>query len=422
MWKDDQFGIGWGRFVPMDDAFGSFDGKKFTLDEVGLDKEAHAVANAGANFVRVFPWGVWGQHPYGKKSQFQPYMLDTSRDKWELSEFNSYYFPIMRKAFEIFNGVNMSVMFDLFEACQFHGAVAQWSPWAVNLQGVQRFWEPNADKYSKAWIPRCLKEFKNYEWIVSWGNETIHADIPDFTKRVIVPIIRSEKLDFKRMFYGPNMTPYRYDGNHVYARQPDNRSVQDLVQGIFEDEFGVAKKMDVIRPVHGCGGPCDPKDGERPYGPLLDQAIYVNKAAVRLLVSDDGVYNGDSKCDFDNQKRYRPSAAIWGKMVKYTVGMHPNVSFEHIPHGSNLDCHVETIKAISGAYRSIFAAWPSNYGKYPYTPPPPPPPPPAPPPGPGPTPGPDCQCSYWLEKGGDGKRDWKRWFDCVFGDGPKRCK
>jgi len=170
MIKDDKFGIGWGRFVPMDDAFGSFDGTRFTLDEVGLDKEAHAVANAGANFVRVFPWGGWDRHPYGKKSQFQPYMLDASRDKWELSAFNDYYFPIMRKVFEIFNGVNMNVMFDLFEACQFHGAVLQWSPWAVNVQGVQRFWEPAADKYSKAWILRCLKEFKGYDWLVSWGN------------------------------------------------------------------------------------------------------------------------------------------------------------------------------------------------------------------------------------------------------------
>jgi hypothetical protein len=44
-------------------------------------------------------------------------------------------------------------------------------------------------------------------------------------------------------------------------------------------------------------------------------------------------------------------------------------------------------------------------------------PPPDPPP-----PSKKCRCSYWFEKGGDGKRDWKRWWDCVFGDGPKKCK
>jgi hypothetical protein len=53
--------------------------------------------------------------------------------------------------------------------------------------------------------------------------------------------------------------------------------------------------------------------------------------------------------------------------------------------------------------------------------PPPPDPPPPPPPDP-PIPPKKCRCSYWLDKGSDGKRDWKRWWDCVFGDGPKRCK
>jgi len=366
MFSDDKCGIGWGRFVPMElTNYGSFDGKNFKLNEVGLATEARAIANAGANFVRVFPWGVWGTHKYGKKSQFQPYVLNTAKDKWDLSAFNAYYFPIMRKVIEIFNAVNMSVVCDLFENCQFHGLIAQWSPWAVNVQGVQRFWEPAADKYSKAWILRCLTEFKNYDWLVSWGNETIRAAIPDFTKRVIVPVIKLKKLDFKRMFYGPDMGAYKYLGNHAYARDDNNRTVQDLVQGIFGDTFGLAAKMAVVRPVHGCGGPCVPKDVKRPYGQNLDQAIYTNKPVVRLLVSDDSVYNGDSKCDFDIQKRYRPSAVTWGKMATYTLGLHPNVSFEHIPHGPVLGCHVATIKAISMAYRAKFGVWPKNYGKHP---------------------------------------------------------
>jgi len=29
----------------------------------------------------------------------------------------------------------------------------------------------------------------------------------------------------------------------------------------------------------------------------------------------------------------------------------------------------------------------------------------------------DCKCSHWLRV-----LDFKRWWDCVFGDGPKRCK
>lgn len=52
MWSDDKLGIGWGRFTPMSpENYGKFDGSKFTLDETGLDKEFHGIANAGANFV-----------------------------------------------------------------------------------------------------------------------------------------------------------------------------------------------------------------------------------------------------------------------------------------------------------------------------------------------------------------------------------
>lgn len=366
----DKCGIGWGRFVPMElSNYGSFDGTKFTLDEVGLDKEFRAVANAGANFVRVFPWGVWGNHPFGKRSQFQPYVLDISRDKWDLSKFNGYYFPIMRRVFEIANSVNLSVMFCWFDACQFHGdSIKRWSPWANNVQDITRPEEKGADQYTRAWILKVLAEFGGYDALWSFGNEMIHASFPAFVSRVIVPIVRSKNLDFKRLTYGAHLTPYPYEGNHEYSRPADNPSVQDIVQGIFEDEFGLAAKMAVIRDAHGCGGPCEPRDNERPYGETLDQALYTSKAAVRWLVSDDGVYNGNSLCDFDAQLRYRPAPATWGAMVRYVLGIHPNSNFEHIPNGPDLACHIETFEAISQAYRDLFGKWPTNYGKYPPAP------------------------------------------------------
>lgn len=392
MFKNDKCGIGFGRLVPMEFSnFGSFDGTVFKLDETGFDKEAHAVSNAGANFIRVFPWGVWGNHPYGKKSQFQPYVLDTSRDKWDLSAFNSYYFPIMRRVFEIANGVNMTVMFCWFDNCQFHGdSIKKWSPWANNVQGVQRFEETGADKYTRAWILRCLDAFAGLDMMWPFGNELENPAFPEMAKRVIFPIIKSKNLDFNKLTYGAT------------TKITDGDSIQDLVRQAVGDEFGPVAEKNIIMEDHGF--------------PFTDSLPVWGNKPWRKLYSDDGCYIGKSKCDTYPGKGARPSAEEWGAkaldiLTKYPAAVNGRerlISFEHLPAGGrsdNLDCHVETIKAISGAYRSKFGEWPTNYGKYPEPPPPP---------------GPSCRCSYWLTE--PSRPDIWRWIKCVLGLGRKRCK
>jgi hypothetical protein len=100
--------------------------------------------------------------------------------------------------------------------------------------------------------------------------------------------------------------------------------------------------------------------------------------------------------------------------VKIALKNGNDFTFEHLPQDESpagLPCQVKTLKAI---YKAVYGKDPVE--KYHYDPPvpPEPPEPPTPPPV-------DCKCSYWLEKGGDGKRDWTRWFKCLFG-GEKRCK
>jgi hypothetical protein len=85
--------------------------------------------------------------------------------------------------------------------------------------------------------------------------------------------------------------------------------------------------------------------------------------------------------------------------------------YEHLPKTRDIECITATLRAM---YKAMTGEWPEE--KYHYDPPEPPIPPDPPIP-----PEPDCKCSYWLEKSGDGKRDWARWFKCLFG-GPKRCK
>jgi hypothetical protein len=56
--------------------------------------------------------------------------------------------------------------------------------------------------------------------------------------------------------------------------------------------------------------------------------------------------------DFDGA---RPSAARWAEIVKMTMGMKNDFTYEHLPQGPDLACQVATIKAI---YRAIYGVDP----------------------------------------------------------------
>jgi hypothetical protein len=88
------------------------------------------------------------------------------------------------------------------------------------------------------------------------------------------------------------------------------------------------------------------------------------------MYSDDGFYGGKSLCD-KRDKGARPSAVEWQAKAAYILSHYPSsvsdrprlISFEHLPgvYPPDTACQTATIKAISGAYRAKFGAWPKNY-------------------------------------------------------------
>lgn len=347
MFQDDKIGIGWGRLAPMDE-FGRFDGLKWTLDEAKAKIEFDAVSKAGANLVRVMPYGVWGKHPGGKKTyQFQPYVLDAVKDKWDLAIFNDYYFPIMKKIFALANDVGLTVLFDLFDNCQFHGAYAKYSPWFSNVQGLTSFYGKGADVYSKRWVSTMTLRYAAFDMIWGFGNEMENAAFPDFAKRVIFPYINLRKIPFSRLTYGATM-------KNTGAVD----SIQDTVRKAVRNEFGLVAEKDIIQEDHGFSFTWGLSTwGSKPY---------------RKLFSDDGCYTGKSLCDIRPGKGARPSAAEWGNLSLDILKKYPTslggrarlISFEHLPAGystGSLECKVAPIRAISAAYRARFGTWPKNY-------------------------------------------------------------
>ncbi len=358
----DRVNIIYGHMACTDFSFGflSFDGKTWTLDEEAAKEHFCKIANSGANAVRILPYAVWEARPYGRKSQFCPWVLDSATNTWNLSKFNSYYFPIMRRLFEIINSYNMTVWFPWFDQCQMYAPGSSYSPWKHNTQGVSSFLDAAADPYTKSWIKKVVAEFAGLDVLWPWGNEVENPQYVPMAKRVIFPLIKSLKLDFNRMTYGAMMQECPYLGNGEYGDKLDN---QGLLKAAIGDEFGDPAKLDMYREVHAVGRPLDPPDKDRPFGTQFAQAMYFwGKNPIRKVLSDDGVHECVNPIDGG-----RPTPAIWKAMataaLTYPValgGRDKLISFEHLPEGGDLDYQVSVIKAISEAYKARFGAWPEN--------------------------------------------------------------
>jgi hypothetical protein len=351
MLKDDKVGIVWARYDPMDE-FGHFDGKKFTFDDKAYDVEQEASSDAGANVDHMLAYGVWGAHPGGPVSQFQPFVLNPKTKRWTLRRRNDYYFPIMRKIASRNCASNKTTMLSVFDGCELRGIASRFSPWVVNDEGVSSFYEPAADEFTASFLQDCWSELNGYDLIIDF-NEPENSAFPAFFKRVVLPFIETSKVPLKRLTYGATTKP---------RVKP---SIQDQVRAIVLKEYGRAADRTIIRPDHGF-----------PHKESLAALEPYNTD----LYSVDGTYlppgPGASACDIRPGKGARPSPAALRRVALMILKAHPVavagraplVFLEYLPAGfstGNLICWMAALRAFSAAYRARFGIWPSNYGKHP---------------------------------------------------------
>jgi hypothetical protein len=412
-----------------DPAMLSRDAGTWTLHIEPVREYLCSIANAGADEVRVLPYGAWGPRPDGINSQFAPYVVKDG--KFDLATFNDWYFPIMRRFIQAANEYGLRVRFVWFDNCQLAGNFK--NPWETNVQGITSFYGPDADAYARSWIDRCIAEFSGLDVSWAFGNETEAPEFVGMAKRVLVPAVRDHKLAPARLAYGATMTRVPWsDARQTYW---GDSTVQDLVRSEFAGAFGDSFAHKITREVHGCGAFLG-------IGTFADQAAnwWAGKPVGPFELSDDGEWAGASLCDREDAGHVRPSAEQWTETIRATLCK--NVNYEHLPKGGNLACQVQTLRAM---YRAIYGRWPTE--KYTYTP--------LPvmvqiavcptsgllpnkycpatelrefEEGKEPTEvctthGPkDCDCRYWLESGGDKQMDVRRWWLCIMGLGPKKCR
>ena len=360
-----------------------FENGEWKCDEVLLNKTYCAVANAGATGQRIIPWTVWQPHPHGINSQLQPYILNG--DKYDLSTFNTWYFPIVQKIIQIAQKFDIKTWFCLADNCQFHGDYRKWSPWVTNVNGVTTIFQPAAYPYFKAWIKKCIAELGplGVGWI--WGNEMQPQAMRELAAFCIHPFYNSGQMAFSNSAYGAVMK----DAPYVRGEYVGNAGVLDDLKADVGEKYGDAAKLAIWKEVHGCG-----KRGDNALIPpnRIDQALYwwarKRNNGIRIWLSDDGVKDGTSACDRDTDGA-RTSSEMWFQIVKLACQYANDFVFEHLPQSSDLACQTNTLKEI---YRAIHGEYPTE--KYHYDPPIPPTPPEPEPPEPEP---PEPEKSWWLQ-------------------------
>jgi hypothetical protein len=359
---------------------------KWTLDEDAVNRLFCDVANAGATGIRIIPYNPWNAHPYGLKSQFQPYALNADCTAFNLGAFNGWYFPIVRKYIEIAKKYGMTTWFALLDNCQFTGDYDKWCPWSNNTQGIGTFYESKAWPFVKAWFEKCLAEFAGLGVCWAWGNETNDPRMVDLVKTAILPVIRAKGLDLKNMAYGATMKEVDYKPMPAgwvptpeqprWDYYPGMAGTLDWLKKLVGDEMGDAAKFSIWKEVHSIGGKGYPNIPNR-----LHQALYwwarTQNNGIRIWLSNDGVFDGDSVCDVEQDgavTKRRPSAERMAEIVKLTLRYSNDFTYEHLPKTRDLACITATLRAM---YKAMTGAAP--VAKYTYTPPVEPPDPPEPP-------------------------------------------
>ncbi len=331
---------------------------KWTLDAAAWKATCKAISEAGANAVRILPYGVWDARPNKRRSQFCPYQLDLVTNLWNFGKWNIDYFPIMRKAFEIANAAGLTVWFPWFDNCQLvTGYWTKYSPWKNNLHGFTSFYDKRADGYCKNWIRKCIQKFGHLDMFWPWGNELANGkNAIDWVGRVIFPMIEELHIPYDRMTYGFTMDEAAYLGDGKFA---DKFTAQDTAR----KEFGVtfppeANKFKVIREVHKCG--TLPLDDDCPYGHRPAQAAFWwgNKPVGPFILSDDGVHEWPTSTDGG-----RPDAAHLKSMAAWAFKYKNCIGIEHIPEGGSVAYQANVFRAISESYRGRHGKWPINYKK-----------------------------------------------------------
>ena len=356
---------------------------KITLDKVKAFNRARRYTNAGVNTWRILRRGIW--------SIDKPFDFE-DEGYWTLFK---EYVEILHQPFQGTRGFppGADVWIEIFDGCS--------EDWMYDPANYER-----ARKLMRGMF-NALGGLPYVKFGV--GNEVSSPYARAFVRDCVYP-------EFKLA----SRKPFAYGASYVRQNPPGSKGPLEWQAYESENAFDYETMLTIYRPVHSV------KDSSSMN--LIDTVKYWVEQGNPLCViwSVDGIWDGQNLCDrviYNGVTQVRPSPWQIQSAMNYWMNATnkfrlPNgqvkYGYEYIGKQPNADdCQVMGYLAICDSYNAKFGVRPENYLRYPedWVVPPEPPTPPTPP---VPT---DCKCRYWL-KGWD----LRRWWDCVFGDGPKKCR
>ena len=380
---------------------------RWYLRETQCRDELRAIANSGANYVRLLALAPWLEGGViDQQRVFSPFPQGNG-NAFTLRGGTPEYFSVVRRVAEIANESGLALWIDMFDHC---GRNHPNSPWVTNEEGISDYASERADQYTRAYIRQMAEALKGRDVIFGWGNEFRDQDETEFCLRVVAPTLKECGVPWEKQAYG---------ADNLFKEPCE----QDFQKARLEDLFGIDAKLRCIRPVHGIGVD---------YSRAELIASWWGRNPIRKSLSDDGVFDGASTVDVqtDNPSRKRPSPEQWRTTIRRLRERQPELTieapslyglwtwaFEHSPkqwqtEETFLATQAETLSAMADEIEAWQGAPMMNRGKFPPVEEPVEPPKPEPEPEPvqeGPIR--HCWLCVW----------WRRWL-CWWRIRPRRCR
>lgn len=364
------------------------------------------VLNTGVNATRILLYNAWVTEKHLMLTPFK-YLSNISAasdplaeptdtndsGKWDLSVLNEDYFIELHKLVEILsgrafdsNGKECLVTIDALDHCQmFPGSISPYMA-QYNINGVSDIYEKSAIMFTCRVVEKILDTLEGLPFRINVGNE---LKIKKSTQG------SSQLQPLFELLHNRGHLPFSY-GSTFNSDPKDGLTYMGTQQMNVEKLWGEEDKFMVWRPCHDC---LDFDDD-----PLkLMAEWWFNYPAIKVIMSDDGVSNGDSQCDTDG-KRYRPSPYQWYNMIQYVGLKYGNkitsptkgvrFAFEHLPKNNAWECQKLTLTLMSTAIKTYIGALENENS---FTLPVAPEPEPEPEPTPEPQPEPEIKLTFWQK-------------------------
>lgn len=121
----------------------------------------------GANATREIPFLIDDRGNI-RQNNYLPFIFNDKQGKYDLDQFNPVYFSNLRTLAATANRFGMRFYFAVFDRC--HGLMPH-SPWRLNLQGIDGWYNPNALPYLTLWIIQVLSALKDTDFGIELENE-----------------------------------------------------------------------------------------------------------------------------------------------------------------------------------------------------------------------------------------------------------